>query len=256
MPTTGRRSTNRVPGTAPGWPSLARIFVGRWSSIPASPVAQGREPVVVSGSDSITARDVATILRDDIEHYDDVVRQYLERLYQLLLLVFPVGGVAVAALYQYEQYLILLLIPILTALAILAAASLTVEMYALAAHKYFLEESLTSLLRSYMPSGLRAASTVPWDDVGGSLVGGALANRALWTLFPFMVVAGGGLSIAAAWINLGHLWYWAAVAVPVSSALYALALASLAKAPSVYHSTLAGLRALRHGDERRVENLT
>lgn len=200
-------------------------------------------------STHIAPNDLAKLFRDDIERYDIVVRHYLEQLYRLLTLVIPLIGLAITALYRYEEYLLLLLMPFLTSLSILVAGSLTVEMYALAAHKYFLEESLSKLLRSTLPLELQPLSTIPWDDVGGSLVRRARANWSLWRLFPIMVVGGGSLSIAAAWVNLGHRWYLAAASVPPSIGLYAVSLWSLAKAPGIYHSTLEELNGLRHSEQ-------
>lgn len=195
--------------------------------------------------DRITAHELAKLLRDDIEHYDTTLRQYLDRLYRILTLIFPLVGIAVTALFRYEEYIVLLLIPFLTSTSILAAGSLAVEMYALAAHKYFLEGSLARMLHNHLSPDLQPEATIPWDDVGGSIAGKALANWALWRLFPVMVASGGAVSIAVAWLNLGHLWYLAAISVPLNLATCGVALWSLAKAPSAYSSTLSRLNVLR-----------
>lgn len=200
----------------------------------------------------MTPEALATILRADIEHYDNVMRQNLERLYRLLLLVFPVGGLALTALYGYEQYVILLSLPILSALSILAAGSLTAEMFALAAHKYFIEESLSAVLGAHLPPELSRHRTVPWDDVGGTLARTSMANWLLWRACPIFVVAGGTAAIAIAWSNLGPQWYLAACCLAVTVPLYGLSLIALAKGPSIYHETLMNLQALRDRGGRRV----
>jgi hypothetical protein len=185
------------------------------------------------------------LLRDDIQHYDTNVRDHLTRIHQLALLVFTVAGIAGTLLYGYHQYVVLLAIPPAGCVALLIGASLTGEMFALAAHKTFLEETLHDVLIHHLTPALRSKVIIPWEAAGGQLRRRSLAYSAIQVLYFLLALFAGAISIAVAWVKLNNYWWLAAVCAGISIPFYVVAIAAYIQVLKTYDATTKRLEEVR-----------
>ena len=195
----------------------------------------------VDDSSQIGREALANLVHDDVQHYDNLVRDHLSRIYQLLLLVFTVAGVAGTLLYGYHQYAVLLAVPVAGCIALFVGANITGEMFALAAHKYFLEQNLVKILQEGVPSSLRHLVPPPWDSAGGRLRRRSVSYVAIQASFILMLVIISAIAITIAWIKMGHYWWLAPIICALTAILAFIAFMSYIEAILSFADTLDAL---------------
>ncbi len=196
----------------------------------------------IDGPSRISQEALAQLLHDDVQHYDNLVRDHLSRIYQLLLIVFTVAGIAGTLLYGYHQYAVLLAVPIAGCIVLFIGANLTGEMFALAAHKYFLEQNLAKILVDAVPVSLRQLVPPPWDSAGGRIRRRSLSYVAIQASYILTLIIVSAIAIAIAWIKLGDYWWLAPVICALTLVLVVAALLSYVEAVLAFGDTLEALR--------------
>jgi hypothetical protein len=195
----------------------------------------------IDNPDQMSREALANLLHDDVQHYDSLVRDHLSRIYQLLLVVFTVAGIAGTLLYGYHQYAVLLAIPLVGCIVLFIGANLTGEMFALAAHKYFLEQNLAKVLVDAVPASLRQLVPPPWDSAGGRIRRRSFSYIAIQASYILTLIIVSAIAIAIAWMKLGHYWWLAPVICALTVVLAAAALLSYVEAVLAFGDTLDAL---------------
>ncbi|SRR6266487_939923 len=183
------------------------------------------------------------LLQDDIQHYDGLVRDYMSRIQQLLLLIFTVAGIASTLLYGYHQYVVLLALPVVGCITLFVGANITGEMLALAAYKYCLEQTLFKVLHDGLPSDLRDLAPPPWDSTGGRIRRRSVSYIAIQGAYILTLVIVSIITIIIAWQKMGRYWWLAPVVAAVTVILMVLALWSYVEAILAYEATLFAFKA-------------
>jgi hypothetical protein len=117
------------------------------------------------------------------------------------------------------------------------------DMFALAAHKFFLEEILHDLLSHHLPKELRRSATIPWDMAGGYLRRRSPSYLVLQGMYVGGLFIGSFASLAIAWIMVPQL-RWLAVIVLILVLILTIVAALCWKAAlAIYEKTLAKLEA-------------
>jgi hypothetical protein len=184
----------------------------------------------------------AGLLQQDIQHYDDLVRDHLSRIQQLLLLMFPVFGTAGTLLYGYHQYVVLLALPIVGCITLFIGANTTGEMFALAAYKYYLEQVFFNVLRQGLQPDMRGQAPPPWDSTGGQVRRRSISYVAIQGAYILTLAAVSIIAITVAWQKVGHFWWLAPIIAAITATLFLLALWSYFDAMSSYDATLLAIR--------------
>lgn len=190
---------------------------------------------------------LATLLNDNVQHYDGLVRDHLSRIQQLILFLATVAGVAGTLLYGYHQYVILLAIPIAGCLIFFVMANLTGEMFALAAHKYFLEQQLGQVLRVSLPAQMRALVPPAWDSAGGRISRRSISYKAIQAVGVTVLLVVSAICVGIAWDKMNDYWWLAPIVGVVSLVLIIVALISYVQAVLAYGETLEALKELEAG---------
>jgi hypothetical protein len=196
---------------------------------------------------NISPEALATLLNENVQHYDGLVRDHLSRIQQLILFLATVAGVAGTLLYGYHQYVILLAIPIAGCLIFFVMANLTGEMFALAAHKYFLEQQLGQVLRASLPAQMRELVPPPWDSAGGRISRRSISYKAIQAVGTTVLLVVSAICVGIAWDKMNDYWWLAPIVGIVSLALIIVALISYVQAVLAYGDTLEALKELEAG---------
>ena len=203
-------------------------------------------------SDQISSKDLADLIHQDVQHYDDLVRDHLSRIQQLILAVFTIAGVAGTLLYGYHQYVVLLAIPLVGCVLLFIMANITGEMFALAAHKYFLEQELSKLLGESLPVHLRKLAPPPWDSAGGRISRRSISYKAIQASGILALVIISIVTIAIAWIKMHDYWWLAPIIAAITVVFMLIAFLCYVQAVLAYSETLTTL--MRQGGWRTPNN--
>ncbi len=190
---------------------------------------------------------VVQMLRADIEHYDDLVRAALAHIDRILLAAFSIAGIAAPLLVTNKQYGVLLAVPFVAFGALFMGLNASGEMFALAAHKFFLESQLAEFLRTSEGGAPTAPPRVPWDLAGGYLRRRSLTYVALQGMYLLGLVVATIASLVIAWDKAPSL-RWASIATSVVVVgLSVLTWSCWSDVQSTYERTLDRLRNLASG---------
>jgi hypothetical protein len=202
---------------------------------------------------AVTPEAVAQLLQAEIDRYDSATRSQLKQIDRVLLSSFSVAGIAAPILLNYHQYAALLAVPIVGFVGFFLAMNATSDMFALAAHKYFVESQLQDLLRSHLSQDMRRYSSVPWDLGGGFLRRRSISYIVLQIAYFGAFIVAGTASLVIAWIQVPY-FRWIAIAVTVVSAiLTAFALLSFREVLGIYHQTLIRLQSHVQAEQKAPE---
>jgi hypothetical protein len=196
-------------------------------------------------SSQMSVKDLVDLLHGDIHYCGDLVRDHLSRIQQLMLAIFTIAGVAGTLLYGYHQYVVLLAIPIAGCVVLLMVANITGEAFAVAAHRYFLEQALSKLLRDSLPANLHEFIPPTWDSAGGRIRRRSISFGAIQVVGVLTVVVADVIMIAIAWVKMHAYWWLAPTVAAITLVLILLAVSSYVQAVLSYGETLTALKVQR-----------
>jgi hypothetical protein len=182
----------------------------------------------------VSAQERIQLLQREAQAYQGQMRALYSTMYSFIGAGITLGVAAASFLAEKGRFDVLLAIPLLVPLIWLNLARMIADSYAMAAHRYQAEQTITILLRkSKQLGGYR-----PWDEAGGKEAFESRANLLFFGSLALMSVALIVGSIWAAWRygDLATGWY---VATLVSSALLCgVTVWAVVSALTVYDKTL------------------
>ena len=184
-------------------------------------------------------RDVfVQILSMQVLRYERLFRQQSRRMEVTQLIAFITSLVSCVIFVEQRRYGYLFISAAVAFLGYFKASAIVAESFALAAHKFFLEEQLSAAWRSGQTTGTLATPPVPWDLAGGYLSRRFISGTAGQALYILSAAAIIGVSAALPWVH-HTIPIWASlVQIIVSVLLFCLGALAFRDHLTSYHQTL------------------
>ena len=211
-----------------------------------------------AGGSNLPIQAVIEVTRSEAERYDNMVRDHLARVERMLIASFSLAATAASLLFVYKQYQLLLALPIFALTGYYVALSTMGEMFALAAHKFYIEEQLSTLMDRELPPHVTQLPTVAWDRAGGYLRRRSVIYILLQAVYVSGVVIVAISSLVAAWYKEPHLRWLVVVDLYIIVALVVGGALGWREVLGMYDTTLKRLRRAGrrgHGDEEEDSQL-
>ena len=190
-------------------------------------------------TEPIPLGDAIGLLHDSAKHYDDKARSYLGKIDQLLTVTVSLVAIVVPILFGTRVYALGLFIPAIALFLLLFAANAAGEMFALAAHRFRVEEHLTALVRR---SGIEHDFVyVPWETSGGKIRRRSMAYKVLQLGAMAVVAASMPAFAILLWITLPELRWATILSSIVSLALFSAVVAAYIDALRTYERTYSAI---------------
>ena len=183
-------------------------------------------------------------LSSEIRHYDLLVRSHLDQIYKMLLLAFTIGvslASVVLSLGKNDLLLFAPIIPFSIFIAFTIGLRLMAEMFALAAHKFYLEEQRSQLIVFQYS---KAVALPAWDSGGGRVVSYSLVNMLIMSLYLSLLLAIGVIVATAMWTFYPEYRWVAAGTGVITPILVAVLGICFIRVRNFYERTLEKLRCL------------
>lgn len=158
----------------------------------------------------------AEFLQRESHQLESAMRGLQSHLITVLFGSLTIGAVSVAALVEYSKFDVILAVPVILPLAWLTGTRLLAELFAIAAQRRAVENSISDILQEIgSDAGFRA-----WEAEGGRAVVRGLPNLILFSWFVTISTGLGVICVVTAWNHdAATMYVWMALGVFVAGGI-------------------------------------